>query len=164
MIGKAIDQLLHDIPWGALDYLIVDLPPGTSDAPLSMVQQAPIAGVIIVTTPQAVSLEDATKAVGMFQALGVPVLGLIENMSYFLCPHCGERTEVFGYGGGRRAAEELGLEFLGELPLDVRVREGGDAGQPIVAAAPDSPTARAFTAIAERVAARCSVLRFAEAD
>ena len=160
MIGKAIDQLLHDMPWAPLDYLIIDLPPGTSDASLSMAQQAPIAGVVIVTTPQAVSLEDASKAVGMFDRLNIPIFGVIENMSYFLCPHCGERTEIFGHGGARQAAEELGLEFLGELPLDVRVRQTGDEGIPIVEADESSPAAAAFMAIAEKVAARCSVLHF----
>ncbi len=163
MIGTGIRQLLHDLPWGEggeLDYLIIDLPPGTSDAPLSMAQEAPIAGTIIVTTPQGVSLEDALKAVTMFEKLQVPVFGVIENMSYFLCPHCGERTDVFGHGGARAAAEELGLDFLGELPLDVRVREGSDSGVPIVESDPDSPVAQAFMEIARRVAAQTSVQRF----
>jgi ATP-binding protein involved in chromosome partitioning len=163
MVGTGIRQLLHDLPWGEdgeLDYLIIDLPPGTSDAPLSMAQEAPIAGTIIVTTPQSVSLEDALKAVTMFEKLQVPVFGVIENMSYFLCPHCGERTDVFGHGGARAAAEELGLDFLGELPLDVRVREGSDSGVPIVESDPDSPVAQAFMEIARRVAARTSVQRF----
>jgi ATP-binding protein involved in chromosome partitioning len=163
MVGTGIRQLLHDLPWseaGELDYLIIDLPPGTSDAPLSMAQEAPIAGTIIVTTPQSVSLEDAMKAVTMFEKLQVPVFGVIENMSYFVCPHCGERTDVFGHGGAKAAAEELGLEFLGEIPLDVRVRESGDGGVPIIEAEPDSPVAQAFMEIARRVAARASVQRF----
>ncbi len=163
MVGTGIRQLLHDLPWseaGELDYLIVDLPPGTSDAPLSMAQEAPIAGTIIVTTPQSVSLEDAMKAVTMFERLQVPVFGVIENMSYFVCPHCGERTDVFGHGGAKAAAEELGLEFLGEIPLDVRVRESGDSGVPIMEAEPDSPVAQAFMEVARRVAARASVQRF----
>ncbi|MEX2245288.1 MAG: Mrp/NBP35 family ATP-binding protein [Dehalococcoidia bacterium] len=161
MIGTAVRQLLHDIDWGELDYLLIDLPPGTSDASMSMAQEAPISGVVIVSTPQDVALEDAAKAVSMFDKLNVPVFGLIENMSYFLCPHCGERTEIFGHGGAREAAEELGLEFLGELPLDPATRAGGDSGEPIVAAAPESAQAQAFVAVAKQVAARCSVLEYA---
>jgi len=162
MIGTAVRQLLHDIPWGDLDYLLIDLPPGTSDASMSMAQEASIAGVVIVSTPQQVSLEDATKAVAMFDKLRVPVFGIIENMSYFVCPHCGERTEIFGYGGARAAAEELGLEFLGEVPIDSRTRALSDEGIPIVEAEPDSPQARAFMSLAEKVAARCSVLQYVQ--
>lgn len=160
MIGGAIRQLLHDLPWGELDYLVIDLPPGTSDASLSLAQEAPISGVIIVTTPQAVSTEDASKAVLMFEKLQVPIFGVVENMSYFLCPHCNERIDIFGNGGAAGVADELGLEFLGEIPLDVQVREGGDAGMPIVEAGPDTPAAGAFRSIAQKVAARCSVLQF----
>ncbi|MBI1885171.1 MAG: Mrp/NBP35 family ATP-binding protein [Chloroflexi bacterium] len=163
MIGTGVRQLLHDVAWaeqGDLDYLIIDLPPGTSDAPMSAAQEAPIAGAIIVTTPQAVSLEDATKAVMMFERMQVPVFGVIENMSYFLCPHCGERTDIFGHGGAKEAAEELGLDFLGEIPLDVRVREGGDEGVPIVESDPESPVTEAFMAIAQKVAAKASVQQF----
>jgi ATP-binding protein involved in chromosome partitioning len=163
MVGTAVRQLIHDVPWGDLDYLLIDLPPGTSDASLSMAQEAPIAGVVIVSTPQDVSLEDATKAVSMFDRLKVPIFGVIENMSYFLCPHCGERTDIFGHGGARAAAEELGLEFLGEVPLDSQTRAGGDTGVPITESHPESPQAKAFMALAEKVAARCSVLAFAEA-
>ena len=165
MIGSGVRQLLHDLPWaedGDLDYLVIDLPPGTSDAPMSMAQEAPIAGAVIVTTPQSVSLEDATKAVMMFEKLNVPVFGVIENMSYFLCPHCGERTDIFGHGGARAAAEELGLDFLGEIPLDATVRESGDEGVPIVERDPESPVAKEFMAISERIAARASVQRFFE--
>ncbi len=161
MIGTAMRQLLHDLDWGELDYLIIDLPPGTSDASMSMAQEAPIAGVVIVSTPQQVALEDATKAVTMFEKMNVPVFGVVENMSYFVCPHCGERTDVFGHGGAQQAAEELGLEFLGELPLDPATRQGSDEGRPIVDAAPDSPQAQAFVRLAEQVAARCSVLQYA---
>lgn len=163
MVGTAVRQLLHDIPWGELDYLLIDLPPGTSDASLSMAQEAPISGVVIVSTPADVAWEDASKAVAMFDKLNVPIFGVIENMSYFLCPHCGERTDIFGHGGGRRAAEELGLEFLGEVPLDVKTREAGDQGVPIVESDPDSPQAQAFMRVAEQVAARCSTLQFATA-
>ena len=162
MVGTAVRQLIHDLPWGELDYLLIDLPPGTSDASLSMAQEAPIAGVVIVSTPQDVSLEDATKAVSMFDKLKVPIFGVVENMSYFVCPHCGERTDVFGHGGARAAADELGLEFLGEVPLDAKTRAGGDEGVPITESEPDSPQAEAFMALAEKVAARCSVLAFME--
>jgi ATP-binding protein involved in chromosome partitioning len=160
MIGTAVRQLLHDIKWGDLDYLIVDLPPGTSDASMSMVQEAPIAGAVIVSTPQQVSIEDATKAVAMFDRLQVPVFGIVENMSYFVAPDTGNRYEIFGHGGAQEAAEELGLEFLGEVPLDMATREASDAGVPITEYAPDSHAARAFMAVAEKIAARCSVQQF----
>ena len=161
MIGTAVRQLLHDINWGELDYLLIDLPPGTSDASMSMAQEAPISGVVIVSTPQDVALEDAAKAVGMFDKLNVPVFGVIENMSYFVCPHCGDRTEIFGHGGARDAAEDLGLEFLGELPLDPATRQAADAGEPIVHSRPESAQAAAFLDVAKAVAARCSVLEYA---
>ncbi|HEU4759666.1 MAG TPA: Mrp/NBP35 family ATP-binding protein [Dehalococcoidia bacterium] len=163
MIGTGVRQLLHDLPWGAegeLDYLVIDLPPGTSDASMSMAQEAPVAGVVIVTTPNSVSLEDAMKAVTMFEKLNVPVFGVVENMSYFVCPHCGERTHIFGHGGAVAAAEELGLDFLGEIPLDPTVREGADAGVPIIESDPESPVAQAITAIAQKVAAKTSVQHF----
>ena len=163
MVGTAVRQLLHDIRWGELDYLLIDLPPGTSDASMSMVQEAPISGVVIVSTPADVAWEDAGKAVAMFDKLNVPVFGVIENMSYFVCPHCDERTEIFGHGGGRKAAEELGLEFLGEIPLDRKTRVAADTGTPIVEADPDSPQGQAFMRVAEQVAARCSTLQFATA-
>ena len=161
MIGTAVRQLLHDIKWGELDYLLIDLPPGTSDASMSMAQEAPISGVVIVSTPQDVALEDAAKAVSMFDKLNVPVFGVIENMSYFACPHCGERTDIFGHGGARSAAEDLGLEFLGELPIDPETRRAGDEGEPIVHRAPESPQSAAFVDVAKQVAARCSVLEYA---
>jgi ATP-binding protein involved in chromosome partitioning len=161
MIGTAVRQLLHDIDWGELDYLLIDLPPGTSDASMSLAQEAPISGVVIVSTPQDVALEDAAKAVSMFDKLNVPVFGVIENMSYFVCPHCQERTEIFGHGGARAAAEDLGLEFLGELPLDPATREGGDRGEPVVVSRPESAQAAAFLDVAKQVAARCSVLELA---
>ena len=151
MVGSGVRQLMHDVEWGELDYMIVDLPPGTSDASMTMAQQAAIAGVVIVSTPQKVAIEDATKAVGMFDRLGVPVFGIVENMT----------SDVFGRGGAREAADELGVEFLGELPLDVAIRESSDAGAPIVATDPDSPQAQAFFRLAEQVAARCSVLQYA---
>jgi ATP-binding protein involved in chromosome partitioning len=160
MIGSGVRQLLHDLPWGELDYLIIDLPPGTSDASMSMCQEAPVAGAIIVSTPQAVALEDAVKAVGMFEKLNVPVFGIVENMSYFVCPHCGERTEIFGHGGAETAADEVGLDFLGELPLHSSIRVGGDAGVPVTVAEPQSEEAQAFVRLAERIAAKLSVLQF----
>ena len=163
MIGTGVRQLLHDMPWGAegeLDYLVIDLPPGTSDASMSMAQEAPIAGTVIVTTPNSVSLEDAMKAVMMFEKLQVPVFGVVENMSYFACPHCGERTDIFGHGGARETAEELGLDFLGEIPLDVAVRESSDSGVPIMVSAPDSPVAQAILDIAQKIAAKTSVQHF----
>ncbi len=163
MIGTGVRQLMHDLPWGdegELDYLIVDLPPGTSDASMSAAQEAPIAGVVIVTTPNAVSLEDAMKAVSMFEKLNVPVFGMVENMSYFVCPHCDERTEIFGHGGARGAADELGIDFLGEIPLEPGVRIGTDIGVPIVESDPDSPIARTFAEIAQKVAAKTSVQHF----
>ena len=163
MVGTAVRQLLHDIKWGELDYLLIDLPPGTSNASMSLAQEAPISGVVIVSTPADVAWEDASKAVAMFDKLNVPVFGVIENMSYFLCPHCDERTEIFGHGGGRVAAEELGLEFLGEIPLDMKTRVGGDIGVPIVESDPDSPQGQIFMRLAEQVAARCSTLQFATA-
>ncbi len=163
MIGTGVRQLLQDLPWaqdGELDYLVLDLPPGTSDASMSAAGEAPIAGTVIVTTPNAVSVEDATKAVTMFEKLSVPVFGLIENMSYFICPHCGDRTEIFGHGGGVAMADELGIDFLGEIPLQVDVRAASDRGVPIVESDPDSPVAHAFSAIAQRVAAKTSVQHF----
>jgi ATP-binding protein involved in chromosome partitioning len=160
MIGTAVRQLLHDIDWGDLDYLLVDLPPGTSDASMSMVSEAPIAGAVIVSTPQEVSVEDATKAVAMFDRLQVPVFGIVENMSYFIAPDSGTRYDIFGHGGARAAAEELGLEFLGEIPLDQATREGSDAGIPVTQSDPDSAQAEAFTAVAEKIAARCSVQQY----
>jgi len=163
MIGTAVRQLLHDITWGELDYLLIDLPPGTSDASMSMAMEAPISGAVIVSTPQDVALEDAAKAVAMFDKLNVPVFGVIENMSYFACPHCGERTDIFGHGGARQAADDLGLEFLGELPIDPATRQGADEGVPVVVGHPESAQARAFIDVAKQVAARCSVLEYAAA-
>jgi ATP-binding protein involved in chromosome partitioning len=163
MIGSGVRQLLHDLPWseeGELDYLIVDLPPGTSDASMSAAAEAPIAGAVVVTTPNAVSVEDATKAVGMFEKLNVPVFGLVENMSYFICPHCGDRTDIFGTGGAEAMADELGVDFLGAIPLDTDVREGADSGIPIVESGPESPVAAAFGKIAQKVAAKTSVQHF----
>jgi ATP-binding protein involved in chromosome partitioning len=148
MLHSAVQQFMRDVVWGELDYLVVDLPPGTGDVALSMAQSVPMAGAVVVTTPQGVSVSDVKKAVGMFRQLNIPVLGVIENMSYFVCGHCSERTEIFGTGGGRRMAEEMQIPFLGEVPIDTRVRSGGDEGLPIVLSAPDAPAAQAFSAVA----------------
>ena len=157
MLHGAVQQFMRDVAWGELDYLVVDLPPGTGDVALSMAQSVPMAGAVVVTTPQGVSVSDVKKAVGMFRQLNIPVLGVIENMSYFVCGHCHERTEIFGSGGGRKIAEEMQIPFLGEVPIDTRVRSGGDDGQPIVSAAPDAPAAQAFSAVASQVAAQVSI-------
>jgi len=157
MLHGAVQQFMRDVAWGELDYLVVDLPPGTGDVALSMAQSVPMAGAVVVTTPQGVSVSDVRKAVGMFRQLNIPVLGVIENMSYFVCGHCQERTEIFGNGGGRRMAEDLQIPFLGEVPIDTRVRTGGDEGKPIVSAAPDAPAAQAFLDLASRVAAQVSI-------
>jgi ATP-binding protein involved in chromosome partitioning len=157
LVGGAIQQFLRDVDWGELDYLVIDLPPGTSDAQLTLAQAVPISGAVLVTTPQEVSLSDVGKALAMFQRMSVPVLGLVENMTAFACPHCGELTEIFGRGGGERFAAAHGLEFLGGVPLDVTVRQGGDVGVPAVAQREPGPAANALTAIARVVAARMSV-------
>jgi ATP-binding protein involved in chromosome partitioning len=157
MLHGAVQQFMKDVRWGELDYLVVDLPPGTGDVALSMAQSVPMAGAVVVTTPQGVAVSDVRKAVGMFRQLNIPVLGVIENMSYFVCAHCGGRTEIFGSGGGRRMSDELAIPFLGEVPIDTRVRAGSDEGQPIVAAAPDAPAAAAFLDASSRVAAQISI-------
>src|SRR5215212_10600560 len=163
LVGGAIQQFLRDVDWGELDYLVVDLPPGTSDAQLTLAQSVPLGGAVLVTTPQEVSLSDVGKALAMFKRLSVPILGLVENMTAFICPHCGELTEIFGRGGGERFCQTPGLDFLGGVPLDVTVRQGGDVGVPAVAQREPGPAARALTAVAGAVAARMSV-RAAGAD
>jgi len=157
LVGGAIQQFLRDVDWGDLDYLVIDLPPGTSDAQLTLAQAVPISGAVLVTTPQEVSLSDVGKALAMFQRLSVPVLGIVENMTGFACPHCGELTEIFGRGGGERFAAANGLEYLGGVPLDVTVRQGGDVGVPAVAQREPGPAAQALTGVARIVAARMSV-------
>jgi len=157
LVGGAIQQFLRDVDWGDLDYLVIDLPPGTSDAQLTLAQAVPITGAVLVTTPQEVALSDVAKALAMFKRMSVPILGLVENMTAFACPHCGELTEIFGRGGGERFAAEHGLDFLGAIPLDVTVRQGGDVGVPAVAQREPGPAARALTAVAGGVAARISV-------
>jgi len=157
LVGGAIQQFLKDVEWGDLDYLVVDLPPGTSDAQLTLAQTVPISGALLVTTPQEVSLLDVTKALAMFQRLSVPVLGVVENMTAFVCPHCAEATEIFGRGGGERFARESDIEYFGGIPLDIRVRQGGDVGVPAVAQRDGGPAADVMRALARTVAARMSV-------
>ena len=151
IIMKIITQFLRDVQWGELDYLLVDMPPGTGDAQLSLVQATTIHGALIVTTPQEVASGDALRGAKMFQRVAVPVLGIVENMSYLVCPHCGERTPIFGSGGGARLAEELGVPLLAEIPLYGPVLEGGDRGEPIVVGEPDAPAAQAVLDLAERL-------------
>ncbi len=157
LVGGAIQQFLRDVEWGELDYLVIDLPPGTSDAQLTLAQAVPISGAVLVTTPQEVSLLDVQKAFAMLRRMNVPVTGIVENMAGFACAHCGEVTEIFGRGGGERFAREHGIEFLGSIPLDVTVRQGADVGVPAVAQREPGPAAQAMTAIAGTVAARMSV-------
>ncbi|HEU4673064.1 MAG TPA: Mrp/NBP35 family ATP-binding protein [Candidatus Limnocylindrales bacterium] len=157
LVGGAIQQFLRDVDWGELDYLVVDLPPGTSDAQLTLAQSVPVSGAVLVTTPQEVALSDVRKATAMLNRMSVPIVGIVENMSAFVCPHCGEATEIFGRGGGERFAQEQGLEFLGGIPLDVTVRQGGDVGVPAVAQREPGPAALALRALARTVAARMSV-------
>jgi ATP-binding protein involved in chromosome partitioning len=151
MVMSALKQMLGEVAWGELDIMIVDMPPGTGDAQLTMAQQVALAGAVIVSTPQDIALIDARKGLNMFKKVDVPVLGIIENMSYFLCPHCGERSDIFSHGGARREAERLGTDFLGEIPLDMAIRETSDDGRPITVSQPDSPYAQTFRAIAARV-------------
>ncbi len=151
MVMKALQQFIEDVDWGTLEYLIVDLPPGTGDAQLTMTQQVPLDGAVIVTTPQDVALIDARKGLAMFQRVNVPVLGVVENMSAFVCPHCGTRSEIFKHGGGKMTAEQLGVPFLGDIPIDPEIVVGGDAGVPIVVSHPDSAAAAAFVALAAAV-------------
>jgi ATP-binding protein involved in chromosome partitioning len=151
MLHSVIQQFLRGVDWGDLDFLIIDLPPGTGDVQLSLIQTAPVTGAVVVTTPSDVSLEDARKAVRMFEQVKVPILGVIENMSYLTCPHCDERIDVFSTGGGRRMAGDLGVNFLGVLPLSPQVRIGGDTGQPVATFGADDPRAKDFFEIAKRV-------------
>jgi ATP-binding protein involved in chromosome partitioning len=151
MVMSALQQMLRQVNWGELDIMVVDMPPGTGDAQLTMAQQVPLAGAVIVSTPQDIALQDARKGLNMFRRVDVPVLGFIENMSYFLCPHCGERTDIFSHGGAKAEAEKLGVEFLGELPLDIAIRETSDGGNPIVVADPQSKYAETYRAIAARL-------------
>jgi ATP-binding protein involved in chromosome partitioning len=156
MVMSALNQMLRDVAWGELDILVVDLPPGTGDAQLTMAQQVPLAGAVIVSTPQDIALIDARRGLAMFEKVDVPVLGIIENMSYFLCPHCGERSEIFSHGGARREAERLGTDFLGEVPLDLQIRETSDEGRPVTVSDPGSAHAQLFREIAAKIWAKVS--------
>ncbi|MFD1694706.1 iron-sulfur cluster carrier protein ApbC [Roseibium aestuarii] len=153
MVISALTQMLREVAWGELDVLVVDMPPGTGDAQLTMAQQVPLAGAVIVSTPQDLALIDARKGLNMFRRVDVPVLGIVENMSYFLCPDCGGRHDIFGHGGARKEAEKLGVPFLGEVPLDMAIRENSDNGTPVVVSAPDSDHARIYRDIATKVMA-----------
>jgi len=157
MVAGAIQQFLREVEWGDLDYLLIDLPPGTGDAQLTLAQTIPLTGVVICMTPQDVAMRIASKALGMFRQLKVKVLGIIENMSYFICPHCHESTEIFSRGGGRKASERLGVPLLGEIPLDQELRIGGDLGQPILIRAPESPTAEIYRKLAGALTERIRV-------
>lgn len=164
MLHNVIQQFLRQVDWGQLDYLLIDLPPGTGDVQLSLTQTVPLMGAIIVSTPQDVALQDARKAILMFRQVRVEVLGIVENMSFFQCPNCGVQTHIFSHGGGTITAEKFGVPFLGEVPLNTSLREGGDAGKPIVAADPASPVAKAFNQIAEKVAAQVSIANLSKTD
>ncbi|MDH3738716.1 MAG: iron-sulfur cluster carrier protein ApbC [Alphaproteobacteria bacterium] len=154
MVMGALEQMLRDVEWGRLDILVVDMPPGTGDAQLTMAQRVPLAGAVIVSTPQDIALLDARKGLNMFRKVDVPVLGIVENMSTFICPNCGHQTDIFGHGGARAEAERLGCDFLGEIPLDIAIRMTSDSGTPIVIDQPDSPYAEAYRTIAGAVAAK----------
>ncbi|MBX6342871.1 MAG: iron-sulfur cluster carrier protein ApbC, partial [Thermomicrobiaceae bacterium] len=157
LVSQLISQFLNDVDWGELDYLVIDLPPGTGDAQLTLVQRIPLSGAVIVTTPQDIALQDAIKGLAMFKEVKTTILGIVENMSYFVCPHCGERSEIFGFGGGERTATRYDVPLLGQIPLDTAIRQGGDVGHPIVVAEPESPPAEAFRDAARRAAARLAV-------
>jgi len=157
MLHSAVRQFIRDVDWGELDYLLVDLPPGTGDVQLTLTQTVPLMGAVVVSTPQDVALQDARKAIKMFRQVKVDILGIVENMSYFQCPHCNQRTNIFSHGGGETTASRYQTPFLGEIPLDVAIREGGDAGKPIVIYDSEAPAARAFSQIAGRVAAQVSM-------
>ncbi len=158
MLHNVIQQFLRQVDWGELEYLIVDLPPGTGDVALSLIQTTPITGAVVVTTPSDVSLDDARKAVNMFHQVRVEILGMVENMSYLVCPHCDKRIDVFNYGGGRRTADRMGIPFLGEVPLDPEVRAGGDSGESVALRGAGDPHAAAFYELANAVIARVGTL------
>ncbi|MEE9614093.1 MAG: iron-sulfur cluster carrier protein ApbC [Thermodesulfobacteriota bacterium] len=158
LLMQLTKQFLTQVEWGELDYLVIDLPPGTGDIQLTLVQTIPLSGAVIVTTPQDVALIDARRAIKMFNEVKVPITGIVENMSHFVCSHCGETTEIFSHGGGEKTSERYKVPFLGKIPLDPEIRAGGDDGKPIVAAAPDSPHTEAFMKVAEQVASKLSVI------
>ncbi|MCE5387924.1 MAG: iron-sulfur cluster carrier protein ApbC [Acidithiobacillus sp.] len=157
MVMQALEQLLSDTRWGELDYLVIDLPPGTGDTQLTLAQKVPVSGAVIVTTPQDIALLDARKGLKMFEKVGVPILGIIENMSFYICPKCGNEDDIFGHGGGALMAEQYGVELLGAVPLDRRIRDEADNGAPTVVAAPDSQLARIYRELARHVAGRIAL-------
>lgn len=159
MLHSVIQQFLRNVEWGELDYLVVDLPPGTGDVQLTLLQTVPITGAVVVTTPSDVSLEDARKAIQMFNQVKADVLGVVENMSYFICPHCAKRVDVFGHGGGERTARQYSVPFLGDVPLDPEIRVGGDTGAPVGVRGPESAQAKAFYEIARTVIARVEEMK-----
>jgi len=160
MLHGAIQQFFREVRWNDLDYLIVDMPPGTGDVALSLSQTVPVAGSIVVSTPQQVSLADSRRAVRMYQKLNIPTLGIIENMSHFICTNCHHEADIFGHGGGQKMAEDLGVAFLGRIPIYQPIREGSDSGVPLVMSEPNSPAGKAFIATAERVAAEISIASY----
>jgi ATP-binding protein involved in chromosome partitioning len=162
LVAGAVRQLLTQVDWGELDYLVCDLPPGTGDASLTLAQTVPLGGILIVTTPQEAALSIAAKALAMFKRLNIPILGVVENMSYFVCPHCGEKTKIFSEGGGKKVAKERGVDFLGEIPLTLAVRETSDSGTPVTASTPNSPEALVFKDLAFRVAGMVSIVAFSK--
>lgn len=162
MVMQIVKQFLTGVAWGDLDYLVIDLPPGTGDAQLTLVQTIPLTGAVVVTTPQDVALIDARRAIKMFHEVKAPILGIVENMSYFQCPHCGEKTEIFSHGGGEKTSERYNVPLLGKIPIDPHIREGGDSGKPIVIAEPASPQTEAFLKISETVAAKISMMDMGE--
>lgn len=164
MLTKLLTQFMYDVSWGELDYLVMDMPPGTGDVQLTTAQSLPLTGAVMVSTPQDVALLDAGKALMMFKKLNVPVLGIVENMSTFVCPHCGDTTDLFGHGGAQAAAVRYGVPFLGEIPLHLRIREGGDSGRPIVATEPNGPQAANFFQVARNLAAQVSVVAYKQQE
>jgi len=160
MLHGALQQFFREVRWVDLDYLIIDMPPGTGDIALSLSQTVPVAGAIVVTTPQQVSLADSRRAVAMYKKLNIPTLGIVENMAYFACPSCQHESDIFGKGGGEAMATELGVPFLGRVPIYQPIREGGDTGVPLMVSEPDSPASRAFMAAAERTAAQVSIASY----
>ena len=160
MLHKMVQQFLGEVEWGELDYLVIDLPPGTGDIQLSLCQTIPLTGAVIVSTPQDLALEVASKAIAMFKRLKTPILGIVENMSYYICPHCGQRDEVFGYGGARAVSEKLGYPFLGEIPLNSTIRIRSDSGQPLAVGGENSPVSQSFRAVASATAAQVSIANF----
>ncbi len=151
MVMSALQQMIFDVTWGELDVLVVDMPPGTGDAQLTMAQRVPLTGAVIISTPQDIALLDARKGLNMFRKVEVPVLGIIENMSYFLCPSCGDRSDIFGHGGAHQTADELGVDFLGEVPLHMTIRETSDAGTPVTATTPDGEHAKIYIDLAAKI-------------